>query len=88
MILDVHKDVLRIPSEAILEGNKVLVYKGNGMSLEERDIKTGLSNWKYTEIVSGLNDNERVVTSIDREGIKAGVPVVAEQNSVRGPSAK
>jgi HlyD family secretion protein len=88
VILDVHKDVLRIPSEAILEGNKVLVYKGNGMSLEERDIKTGLSNWKYTEIVSGLNDNERVVTSIDREGIKAGVPVVAEQNSVRGPSAK
>jgi len=88
VILDVHKDVLRIPSEAILEGNNVLVYTGDGMPLEERTIETGLSNWKYTEIVSGLKANEQVVTSIDREGIKAGVPVQAEQNLVKGSPDK
>lgn len=78
VILDIHKDVLRIPSEAILEGNRVLIYKGDGKPLEERTVKTGLSNWKYTEIESGLEANEQIVTSIDREGVSAGVPAQAE----------
>jgi len=84
VILDIHTDVLRIPSEAILEGNRVLVYKGDGAPLEERTIKTGLSNWKYTEIVSGLDTNEQIVTSIDREGVSAGVPAQAEQVAAKG----
>jgi HlyD family secretion protein len=81
VILDVHKDVLRIPSEAILEGNRVLVFKGDGAPLEERKIETGLSNWKFTEIISGLAAGEEIVTSIDREGVKAGVPARAEKNN-------
>jgi len=84
VILDIHKDVLRIPSEAILEGKRVLVYKGDDMPLEERDIETGISNWKYTEIVSGLTADEQVVTSIDREGVSAGVPAQAEPNTGKG----
>jgi len=84
VILDIHKDVLRIPSEAILEGNRVLVYKGDGAPLEQRTVETGLSNWKFTEIVSGLEANEQIVTSIDREGVKAGVSAQIEQNSGKG----
>ncbi|NVN88909.1 MAG: hypothetical protein HXX15_22780 [Rhodopseudomonas sp.] len=46
--------------------------------LEERKIEAGLSNWEFTEIKSGLQRGDRVVTSLDREGVKAGARAVAE----------
>ena len=84
VILDIRQEVLRIPSEAILEGNRVLIYKGAGSPLEERTIQTGLSNWKYTEIISGLDTNDQIVTSLDREGVKPGAAAQTEENSGKG----
>jgi len=72
IVLDVRDDVLRIPTEAILEGNRVLVCLADGL-IEERIIEQGLSNWQFTEVVSGLEPGELVVTSVDREGVKPGV---------------
>ncbi len=43
------------------------------IALVERKLKTGLSNWEYTEVVDGLAAGDRVVTSLDRAGVKAGV---------------
>ncbi len=71
IILEEKADALRIPTEAILEGNKVLVPDGENI-LRERGIETGLSNWQYTEVLSGLAEGDRVVLSVDREGVKAG----------------
>ncbi len=88
VILAIHRDVLRIPTEAIMEGNRVLVYNGDGEPLEERNVETGLSNWKYTEIVSGLQAGDQVVTSIDREGVKAGTAAQAENDSGKGMPGK
>ena len=79
IIVDVAKDVLRIPTEAVLEGHRVLIYNSATQSLEERTFQAGLSNWKYTEIVSGLTAGEQVVLSIDREGVKAGVRATLEK---------
>ena len=79
IIVDVAKDVLRIPTEAVLEGHRVLIYNPSIQSLEERTFQAGLSNWKYTEIVSGLTAGEQVVLSIDREGVKAGVRATLEK---------
>jgi len=70
IVYDSHKNVLRIPTSALMEGNRVLVYR-NGV-LEDQKVKTGLSNWEYTEITSGLSEGDRVVLSLDREGVKAG----------------
>jgi HlyD family secretion protein len=55
----------------------VLVYKSNG-KLEERTVVTGLANWEFTEIISGLNEGEQIVSSLDREGVKAGALVQPE----------
>ncbi len=66
-----HDDVLRIPTEALLEGGAVLVL-ADGV-LEWRAIETGLGNWDWTEVRAGLAEGERVVTSLDREGVVAGV---------------
>jgi HlyD family secretion protein len=69
--------VLRIPTEAIMEGNKVLVFR-DGEPLESRRIETGLSNWEWTEVVKGLQAGEEVVVSVDRKGVEAGAPAVRE----------
>lgn len=73
IILDSRDEVLRIPTFALLEGNRVLVVE-NGR-LVERSVATGLRNWSYTEITSGLGVGDSVVVSLDRPEIKAGARV-------------
>lgn len=84
VILDTRDNVLRIPTSALQEGNKVLVYNAKTGMLDERAVKVGLSNWEFTEIVSGLAEKDRIVVSLEREGVKAGVKAVPEQK----PTAK
>lgn len=84
VILDTRDNVLRIPTSALQEGNKVLVYNAKTGVLDERAVKVGLSNWEFTEIVSGLAEKDRIVVSLEREGVKAGVKAVPEQK----PTAK
>lgn len=74
-------NVIRIPTAALLEGNKVLVAATGESIVEERQIRTGLSNWEHTEVTEGLKEGDRVVTSLDRPGVKAGARVVVEQAS-------
>ncbi len=76
--LDRRDQVLRIPTEAILEGNRVLVYQAETGVLEERLFKPGIANWRFTEILDGLTLDERVVTSVGREGVEAGALVTPE----------
>ncbi len=78
IVYDTHQNVLRIPTQTLLEGNRVLLYSRNGV-LEERKVNTGLSNWEYTEVLSGLAEGDQIVSSLDRPGVKAGVAVIPEQ---------
>jgi HlyD family secretion protein len=80
IILSKHDNTLRIPTEAILEGNKVLVYGGDEI-LKEQAIDTGLSNWNYTEVLSGLSAGEKVVISVDRDGVEDGAAARIESSS-------
>ncbi|NOX43013.1 MAG: efflux RND transporter periplasmic adaptor subunit [Gammaproteobacteria bacterium] len=73
VILNVRENVLRIPTEAILDNTRVFIYNASEQILEERQIKTGLSNWKFSEIISGLNEGDQVVLSVDRKGVSDGV---------------
>ena len=70
MILSARDDVLRVPTQALLEGGRVLVLEGD--CLVERQLQAGLRNRDMTEVVSGLAARDRVVTSLDRPEIKAG----------------
>ncbi|HYS55707.1 MAG TPA: efflux RND transporter periplasmic adaptor subunit, partial [Thermoanaerobaculia bacterium] len=79
IILDARNDALRIPTQALLEGNRVLVYGENPGILEERQVTTGLSNWKYSEVRSGLRKGDRVVLSIERKGVVAGARAIPEK---------
>ena len=82
VILDQHRDVLRIPTQALSEGQRVFVV-GEDDRLEERRIEVGLQNWAWTEVMAGLQAGEKLVTSIDREGLEAGAPVRATARRAR-----
>ena len=71
VILAVRDNVVPVPTAALLEGGRVLVAGKDG-KLEERKIRTGLANWEFTEVLEGLAAGERVVTSLERVGVKAG----------------
>ena len=76
VILAIKEDVLRIPTQVILDGNRVFIFE-DGV-LHERPVRTGLSNWENTEIIEGLSDGEFVVLSVDREGVEDGAVVEPE----------
>ena len=80
IILDSHDNVLRIPTESLLEGQKVFAYDKDDKTIYEKEVETGLSNWKYTEVLKGLTKGEQIVTSIDRDGVEdeALVRIVTE----------
>ncbi len=75
---------LRVPTAAIQEGNRVLVFTPETGVLEQRTITTGLANWQYTEVTSGLQPGERVVLSLERAGVKAGVKATPEEQPQPG----
>jgi HlyD family secretion protein len=83
VLLDIREKVIRIPSSALLEGGRVLVAAADG-TLEERQVKTGLANWEFTEVLEGLSTGEQVVTSLERAGVKAGAAYSIDSKPATG----
>ncbi|MCB1724436.1 MAG: efflux RND transporter periplasmic adaptor subunit [Gammaproteobacteria bacterium] len=83
IILDVRRDTLRIPTEALIEGRQVYRYNAADKTVEKRDVKTGVSNWDHTEILDGLAAGDLVVTSVGREGLDDGVAVRRETDAAK-----
>lgn len=86
IVLDSHDNVLRIPTSTLMEGNKVLLYQPATKKLEARAIKVGITNWEYTEVLDGLKQGDRIVASLEREGVKAGVVVKPETEAASAKS--
>jgi len=77
VILAVRENVVRIPTSALQEGGRVLVAGSDGR-LQARTVKTGLANWEFTEVIEGLAAGDRVVTSLERPGVKDGAAFTAD----------
>lgn len=73
IILETRGGVLRVPTYALLEGDRVLVVEGD--QLVARDVRTGLRNWEFTEAIEGVRSGDRVVVSLDRPEVVAGARV-------------
>ena len=78
VILEQRDNVLRVPTETVLEDSRVFVYREDDGKLELRSFKSGVSNWRYTEVLSGLKEGERIVVSVDRDGVEDGAQVMPE----------
>lgn len=79
VVLGTRDGVLRVPSIALLEKGRVLVVSGS--TLVARTVATGLKNWEFAEVKTGLSQGDPVVVSLDRSGVVAGarVRIEAEQ---------
>ena len=91
IIIDTSQETLGLPTQAIMRGDKVYVI-GDDNVIENRQLETGLSNWEFTEVLSGLELDDRIVLSVDRTGVKDGAKVEIEKSdkekeSENSPSA-
>jgi HlyD family secretion protein len=75
IILSQRESALRIPTEAVIDGNRVLFFDAATGLLEERQFKPGLSNWTSTEVVEGLSEGDDILLSLDTEGAVDGARV-------------
>lgn len=74
VVIERHDNVLRVPTQAIRQNGKVLVVDEENR-LTERSLETGLANWAFTEVVSGLKEGDRVLLSSDEDDVKAGMQI-------------
>ena len=76
LVLEAHADVIRIPSEALMDNDTVYRLDPASSRLERVAVQTGIRNWNFTEITGGLAPGDRVVTSLDQQGLGEGVLAV------------
>lgn len=79
IILQKREGVLRVPSYALLKGDRLLVVE-DGRAVE-RPVEVGLRNWDFAEILSGVEEGAPVIVSLDRAGVEAGARVVVEEKT-------
>ncbi len=81
IVIERREDVLRIPTAAVRVGDQpsVLLLDPETGLIESREIETGLSNWEQTQVTAGLEAGEKVILSLDREGVEEGAPAVVEE---------
>ncbi len=70
ILIEERPDVLRIPTEAVLNGKEIFLYDAATKRLTKSEFKPGISNWEYTEVLSGVEQGAQIVTSIGRKGVK------------------
>jgi HlyD family secretion protein len=74
-------NVLRIPSASVMERDgKKFVYAVAGGRVDRRDIVAGISNWEWTEVLSGLREGEEVVTSLEIRDLAQGKRVAIRRS--------
>lgn len=78
VILAEEADVVRVPTQTLLEGRQVLVVDPTTHRIRRQQVTTGIGNWEFTEVREGLAEGDEVVTSIDREGVVEGALVRVE----------
>jgi HlyD family secretion protein len=88
IVLAVHDHVLRVPTPAIIEGKSVFLIDPETHKAAKRDIKTGIFNWDYTEVLEGLKAGDQIITSIDRTGVADGARVEIEKTKAANPGAE
>jgi HlyD family secretion protein len=79
VIIDRVENTLSIPTQALMRDNFVYVIDAETMTLTKKQIEVGIGNWQHTEVTNGLNIDDQIVLSVDREGVKAGAKVLIEK---------
>lgn len=78
VILEVRADTVYVPTEAVIDGQRVLRRNADTGVLEDREVRIGIANWDRTEVLEGLAAGDQVVVSLDRKGVEAGARTVLD----------
>jgi HlyD family secretion protein len=73
IILASRDDTLYLPTEAVVGGDAVFVFREGENRLRRTTFTPGLSNWLTTEALAGLAEGWLVVTNVDLPGLADGV---------------
>ena len=80
IVLESRPNVIRVPTEAVIDGRRVYVFSESSGRIQLRTIKPGLSNWDHTEVLEGMAPGELVVVNADQEGLHDGVAAVRSED--------
>ncbi|MEX6500751.1 efflux RND transporter periplasmic adaptor subunit [Pseudomonas zhanjiangensis] len=83
ILIEQHANALRIPTETLLEGRRVLRYDAAEGVLREAPVRTGLGNWRWTEVLEGLDEGQRILASLEQEGLADGVAVTPQEREAQ-----
>ncbi|PKI17667.1 efflux RND transporter periplasmic adaptor subunit [Colwellia sp. 12G3] len=80
IVLEKHENVLQIPTDVIVDNQFVFIINQDSR-IEKRALKLGLSNWQQTEVISGLSDQDKLVSTSGNSAIKPEVLVRVSVNN-------
>jgi HlyD family secretion protein len=79
IVLETRPDVIRVPTEAVIDGRRIYVFSESTGRIQLRTIKPGLSNWDHTEVLEGVAPAEQVVVNADQAGLHDGAAAVRSE---------
>ena len=80
IVLQQQHNTLRLPTETIFAQDQLLVIGADNI-LQQRQVETGIANWRWTEIISGVAEGEQILLSLDTPGAVAGARVSINQST-------
>jgi len=80
IVLENHKNVLYIPTDIIVDNEFVFIVNQDSR-IEKRALKLGISNWQQTEVVSGLSEQDKILSTSGNSAIKPKALVSVSANN-------
>jgi len=81
ILISSRKDVLAAPTAAILvRPNGKIAYRVEAGVLKETPVETGVFNWEWSEIVSGLKAGDHIARPLEAIQLKDGLRVVEKDH--------
>ena len=78
ILIETRDDVLRIPTEAVLDEHRVFILEPTTARLQTLTFEPGQATWEFTEVRAGLAAGASVVISTGRVGVEDGALAEAE----------
>jgi HlyD family secretion protein len=74
IVLDAKSSALRVPTELLVDETFVLLVNKKNR-VERRELVLGLSNWHFSEVLSGAQQGDKIISNIGVQGVDEGVEV-------------
>ena len=86
VILESRENAQRIPSEILQEDDYIYVVEAG--KAVKRQLQIGLRNWKFAEVLGGIDSSAKIIHNLDAESLAPDVAVLIESESTSDSSGK